>query len=112
MLSSAKEQALSHEGVKNLLSKPSEWLQKIPKPIQLASNQLMQRVPFNDILLEVSKNQDISADNLKAVSTTVAKKIDEKIDITLLEPSTTPIWLLVGGNIALMIAVGFAWFGG
>lgn len=110
MLTSAKDQALNYDKVKNLLSKPTEWLKKLPKPVQLAADQLMARVPFNDILLEVAKNQDISEENVKNVSAVVAKRIDEKIDIQLLEPSTRPIWLLVTGNIALIILTGLAWF--
>lgn len=112
MLSSGKDQALNYESVKNLLAKPSEWSKKMPKPIQFAINQLMARVPFNEILLDIAKNQDISSENIKSVSTAVAKKIDEKINIQLLEPSTKPIWLLIGSNIALIIATGIAWFMG
>jgi hypothetical protein len=110
MLSSAKTKTLDSEAVKKLVSKPAEWLSKIPKPLQFAANQLLSRFSFSEILVDFAKNQGITEENVGNVSALASKKISEKINISIIEPSTKPIWLLVGGNIVAMVATALLWY--
>ena len=110
MLSSAKTKALDTEAIQKLVNKPSEWLNKIPKPLQFAANQLLSRFSFSEILVDLAKNKSITEENIGNISELAAKKIGEKINISILEPSTKPIWLLIGGNVAVMVAIGLLWY--
>ncbi len=105
ILNSAKEKVLSQQTLKDRLTNSKTWLAHLPKPIRLLTDFLLSKVPFNEILLEIAKNQDINKENITAISEIIAKKLDEKTPLNLIAPSPKLIWTLVGINLILMFVV-------
>ncbi len=105
ILTSAKEKVLSQQTLKDRLANSKIWLAQLPRPIRLLTDFLLSKVPFNETLLEITKNQDINKENITAISEIIAKKLDEKTPVNLIAPSPKPIWVLVLINLMLMFVV-------
>ncbi len=105
ILTSAKEKVLSQQTLKDRLANSKIWLAHLPRPIRLLTDFLLSKVPFNETLLEITKNQDINKENITAISEIIAKKLDEKTPVNLIAPSPKPIWVLVLINLMLMFVV-------
>ncbi|MCU0391692.1 MAG: hypothetical protein MUE81_11300 [Thermoflexibacter sp.] len=105
ILASSKEKILSYQALQNTLNNSQTWLNQLPKPVRLLANFLLAKIPFNEALLEVAKNQNISTTNLGNISEILAKKLDEKTEISLIAPDSKPLWILACVNIILMILV-------
>ncbi len=103
MLETSQATNLNYEGLKNQLVNTASWLNTLPQPFRWVAQYLIGKVPFNETLLEVVKSQDINMGNINTISESVAKKLDEKTTIDILEPDVKPFWVVVGLNIILMV---------
>ena len=70
-------------------------------------NFVLEEIPIAAALKEVSETTELKKENLPVIQPIVQRRIDEFVEARLVGDSVTFFWILVGVNVATMIA---AWY--
>ena len=80
---------------------------KLPGPIRFILSFILEEIPIAAALKEVSETTELKKENLPTIQPIVQRRVDEFVEARLVGDSITFFWILVGVNVAVMVAAGY-----
>lgn len=98
-------QNLNDSSVVNFIKESFKKMEDAPKSVRFLFNFLMKKIPFQETFVAIIQDIELKKENSEAIGNKLAERLTSHLEEESLNPSLTSFWLLLVGNIILMVLV-------